>query len=479
MPISELDVKRICDALATRSQDQADYLLDQQKENFEILFNSNRTHLEQTITVLTGEISKVTSQNDALLIQMTQMQKQCIASIAASGAAEARVCKLENQLQDMRTSSEAKLNSLDARLTTNFQQASKPIPFAKIAALPKPPIAKPSASVTAPIRTNIPAKSNKSSTPVNITIAKKSDAFTVVKPKKSQKSSPPVLLKPTFSVAEREIILSFSNPTLALTPELALKSLTAVNSVITASNDIPLPPFCRTRFTNSRQLILVTGPSNKGFDYDPFLKYITDALDKLEYGSITTRLGQKTSQFLLHNVPCYLNPDEVREQIESQFQTIKLAHSPRWLTKPEARIAKMASSMVLSILGEISLKSLGEYTIYIANQPCRIDQYMSITPLTQCGNCQRFGHPTIRCRANPACAVCAAQHSSKDHLCLRTDCNGGLTCTHFDIKCILCNGQHKATDPKCPEKVKIEIAEKARKEALTSPQPSDVMNTSG
>jgi hypothetical protein len=478
MPISEHDVKRICDALSARSQEQADQLLDQQKENFEILFNSNRTHLEQTITVLTGEMSKIATQNDDLLIQITQMQKQCIASIAASGAAEARVCKLENQLQDMRTASEAKLNTLDTRLSTHFQQASKPTPFAKIAALPKPPIAKPSAGITAPIRPNIPTKANKPSPPANITVAKKSDEFTVVKAKRAQKSAPTVLLKPTYVVAEREIILTFSNSTLALTPDLALKSLTAVNSVITASNDIPLPPFCRTRFSNSRQLILVTGPSNKGLDYDPFLKYITDALDKLDYGSITTRLGQKTSQFLLHNVPCYLNPDEVKDQIESQFLSIKLAHAPRWLTKPEVRSSKMASSMVLSILGEISLKSLGEYTIYIANQPCRIDQYITISPLTQCGNCQHFGHPTIRCKSRPACAVCALPHSTKDHLCLRNDCNGGLSCSHFDIKCILCTGTHKATDPKCPEKTKIEIAEKARREAIIPPQPSDVMNTS-
>ncbi|KAH9919759.1 uncharacterized protein BXZ73DRAFT_905, partial [Epithele typhae] len=33
----------------------------------------------------------------------------------------------------------------------------------------------------------------------------------------------------------------------------------------------------------------------------------------------------------------------------------------------------------------------------------------------QCQNCQKFGHVALRCRAPPACGVCAGTHHSHDH----------------------------------------------------------------
>ena len=59
--------------------------------------------------------------------------------------------------------------------------------------------------------------------------------------------------------------------------------------------------------------------------------------------------------------------------------------------------------------------------------------------ITQCYNCQMFGHGSSHCKVKTFCANCAGNHLTKD-------------CTESVAKCANCNGPHKSTDDKCPSK---------------------------
>lgn len=59
--------------------------------------------------------------------------------------------------------------------------------------------------------------------------------------------------------------------------------------------------------------------------------------------------------------------------------------------------------------------------------------------ITQCYNCQMFGHGSSNCNIKTFCAKCAGAHETS-------------TCTSTDVKCANCNGDHKSTDNICPNR---------------------------
>lgn len=59
--------------------------------------------------------------------------------------------------------------------------------------------------------------------------------------------------------------------------------------------------------------------------------------------------------------------------------------------------------------------------------------------VTQCHNCQMYGHGSSRCKVKTFCANCAGNHNTTD-------------CKENAIKCANCQGPHKSTDDNCPSK---------------------------
>lgn len=59
--------------------------------------------------------------------------------------------------------------------------------------------------------------------------------------------------------------------------------------------------------------------------------------------------------------------------------------------------------------------------------------------ITQCYNCQMFGHGSSRCKVKTFCANCAGPHKTSD-------------CKESTLKCANCNGNHKSTSEQCPSK---------------------------
>lgn len=72
-------------------------------------------------------------------------------------------------------------------------------------------------------------------------------------------------------------------------------------------------------------------------------------------------------------------------------------------------------------------------------------QRVTSSRITQCYNCQLYGHGASKCKVKTFCAICAENHKTSD-------------CKASTIKCANCGGTHKASSNECPSRVKfIEI----------------------
>jgi hypothetical protein len=283
---------------------------------------------------------------------------------------------------------------------------------------------------------------------------KPKEEFTEVKSKKKAKRE--TLLPKPYPTADRLVIFNLTK-----TPndckEAADRALQLVNKTITSHKDITHPPFILAKITAANNLVFTVGPQHLSTNYEPYLGIFEDALH--EFPITCSRISQRWSRFIIHGIPTTAEPDTVRTEIESTYPTLRMGQTPRWLTRPERRQGKETSSMVITLIGEITKKSLGAESLAVFNRECKIAEYITFGPSTRCNKCQVYGHPTQRCTADGyTCAVCAQPHATKDHPCAIMNCRAGHSCIHPPIRCVNCKEPHKATDRNCPTYVKIALA---------------------
>jgi hypothetical protein len=229
--------------------------------------------------------------------------------------------------------------------------------------------------------------------------------------------------------------------------------LQAINRVIKESADITQPPFILAHITSNNRLVLTTNPTTKASDYTPYLQIIANVTQQLK--PTETRINERWTKFLLHNVPTNANLPAVRSKIEDTYPSLRLGQDPHWLVPTERRANKAASTLVISLIGSVNYKHLGTSQLAICNRMCKIDEYFSLHPTSQCNNCQEYGHYPKLCKANqPRCAVCAQNHTTKNHPCTISTCHAGSACTHPPVQCANCKGTHKAYDQTCPVRIK-------------------------
>lgn len=305
--------------------------------------------------------------------------------------------------------------------------------------------------------------------------------FTTVQ--KKRKAAPkPKLIGEKYPIAEREVIITFEKapdaPT--FTPMQADICLMKVNKAMINSKDITLPPFARARFSFTDQLILTTGFNHRGLDYESYLSIISQPLTYL--GTPAARVRERWSKFLLHGVPTDTELETIRTDIETTYPMIRLGQTPRWLTTAAKREGKSASSVVITVVGDLKTADFGTNYLYIRNRDCTLQDYIDYGPTTQCKRCQLYGHPAQMCKADlPTCAVCNKSHLTKDHPCTITSCKAGPTCTHPPIACASCGDGHKSTDPNCPKRTIIAIqtreAREKKKAATAAEENTETIDT--
>jgi hypothetical protein len=270
--------------------------------------------------------------------------------------------------------------------------------------------------------------------------------FTTVERK--EKKTPTTVIPKALPRADREVIITLVEK-VTETSTIADQALQAINKVIKESADITQPPFILARITSNNRIVLTTNLTTKASDYTPYLQIIANVTQQLK--PTEPRINEHWTKFLLHNVPTNANLPAVRTEIEATYPSLRLGQDPRWLVPTERRANKTASTLVISLIGSVDYKCLGTSQLAICNRMCRIDEYFSWHPTSQCSNCQEYGHHHKLCKANqPRCTVCTQNHTTRNHHCTISTCRAGGTCTHPPIRCANCNGAHKANDQTCP-----------------------------
>jgi hypothetical protein len=328
--------------------------------------------------------------------------------------------------------------------------SSRPVPTATstvIKTVTRPPPRQTPANPTTPIQPTVPTYAE--------VVQKKPLEFTEVRSKKMKTKKETVLPK-AFPIADRLIVFNLTTAP-NNRKEAADRALQMINKTITHHVDISHPPFILANISATNNLVFTTAPQQLSVNYEPYLKIFEDTLH--EFPITSSRISERWTRFILHGIPTTATPDDVRTEINNTYPTLRMGQTPRWLISPDRRQGKEASSMVITLVGEMTKKSLGATKLVMFNRQCDIAEYISFGPSTRCNKCQLYGHPTQRCSAdNYTCAVCAEPHNTKDHPCGIGNCKAGHTCNHPPIRCASCQQPHKASDRNCSTYVKIVTA---------------------
>jgi hypothetical protein len=137
--------------------------------------------------------------------------------------------------------------------------------------------------------------------------------------------------KPTFKAlyprVERQIIIKHN---IIITGGLYLasvKALKLVNNAMTNHQDITSPPFIMASFRYDSTLVLTTAPTHRNVNYNNYPAIVKDALKGLkpEEATLTSRI----TKFLVHGIPTFYTPDEVRKDIEIANPSVRLTGTPQ------------------------------------------------------------------------------------------------------------------------------------------------------
>jgi hypothetical protein len=289
---------------------------------------------------------------------------------------------------------------------------------------------------------------------------------------RKMKATPAPKLIPTkYPQTEREVTCHFHHDdgngntrqpekTYVERQKLADVALHRINTAFVDNKDVHVPPFIRARVTTRGSIVFTTGYSNSNVVYEDYVSIIIDALSY--YGTCEkVEIGKRFSQFLLHGVPTHLSIDEISNSIKTNYPQLIQGQTPRWLTPADRREYKANSTIVMTLLGNVKKIDIGRQNLIVGNRECQLDDYISFGRSTQCRKCQTYGHPAALCQNDPRCAVCAESHETRQHPCTLPACKKGPTCTHPPIRCANCGTPHKASDPNCPERIKLRSFNKA------------------
>ena len=140
----------------------------------------------------------------------------------------------------------------------------------------------------------------------------------------------------------------------------------------------------------------------------------------------------------IKGVPTDLTDDEFREFLN--LNKISYAKADRLKSKKDGRVLPIFQL-------EISDPDEAE-ALLSQNLMCnatgivyKVEEFRKPLSVTQCFNCQSFGHWAKNCRSNPKCLICGESHSHKG-------------CPNKEAReptCANCMGSHVASYKGCPE----------------------------
>jgi hypothetical protein len=138
----------------------------------------------------------------------------------------------------------------------------------------------------------------------------------------------------------------------------------------------------------------------------------------------------------------------LREEINRFNPRLELATLPRWLTRPDTRVGKEFSSVIIAVRTQEE-KTAAEKGVWVHGRRRCTSVYITSRPSDQCTRCLHFGHNWQRCKNDTRCKFCSGLHLSSSHHCKQCEATG-KACPHLEPRCANCKADHFATHPSCP-----------------------------
>lgn len=159
--------------------------------------------------------------------------------------------------------------------------------------------------------------------------------------------------------------------------------------------------------------------------------------ENISYHTYTLK-EEKPHSFVLKGIDSNPTVDEIKYDLENRHNInikniFKLKNTKRGI-------------YVIQTDNSIHLKYLSNNIRYVCHTKITWERFNKQDPWVQCRRCQKLGHSTSNCHANPACVKCGADHWSRE--CTKVKKEDAET--HVYIKCANCNGKHLAFSKECP-----------------------------
>ena len=141
---------------------------------------------------------------------------------------------------------------------------------------------------------------------------------------------------------------------------------------------------------------------------------------------------------VLKNVPEIVSESEIKETLSNQVGEIILVRRLRYKISGKPMKIVIAESR-----SQDTINKLHNSRLSFKNKESLVTHFRSkkYGP-TRCYNCQRFSHVAKMCTEKTVCEICGKQHSGFE------SCQGS-------IKCINCEGKHKASSRFCPVYIEL------------------------
>jgi hypothetical protein len=285
-------------------------------------------------------------------------------------------------------------------------------------------------------------KANKSTTPLYSTAAKKGNAASSGQfQSQSQSQSQPQ--KSALKSQERTLVLQVADHQ---RETLKVNSFDLRNQINKAIGTRAVATVTKSIKGN----IVLTTTQDHSADY---LLEKTNSWTHI-FKEVDVKSTEKPSSWIrviAHGIPTQLldTPTDlgvIKDEIHT-FNPVKVVGTLGWLTGPERREGKRASSVVFAVATEADRKHCVKNGLFIAGERVTVVNYKAFSPKTQCYRCQGYSHDPTACRKPIKCRLCAGNHHTRDHKC--NLCNSTTLCNHTTAKCANCSGSHAANSEEC------------------------------
>jgi hypothetical protein len=213
-------------------------------------------------------------------------------------------------------------------------------------------------------------------------------------------------------------------------------------------------------------LLLTPSAQTLATDITIYLPAITEAALKVYPSLLPPRLNEKWHKLAVHRIPTDYFPDteegiaKLQHEIETNH-SISLAQLPRYLTYPNKRVGKSASSIIMALCSTTEYNMLKKHKIIVLFEQKKVMEYFTACSTDQYHWCQTFGyhHMAYTNAAALTYTLCAGGHPTNHHSCEQCPTQHGHTCAHTLYKCTNCDSAgladtaHPAFNACCPTKV--------------------------